>query len=171
MQLQIEHLPKLKIINFYIKNLLNDSILLLKPDTPNSPQLAKNIFAYGNIEYCLITSDLMAVKYLSEDMENLRLLVMAELEDFLAQPQDLSALRGEENVLDLAQAVADSYIRPTLNRDNGNIDISDYSEGILSIKFSGHCADCPFAQNTFNNVIIKTFNRFIPKIREVRLIK
>lgn len=173
MQLQIEHLPNLNVINFYIKGLLEYSALLLDVDNPQNPRFVQNIFEYAGGGHFLITPDLIAFKYPEDknDVESLKLLIMAELEDFLDCPQNLSNIKGEESVLFLAQAVADSYIRPTLNRDKGDVEISEFKDGVLSLKFIGHCAGCPFAQNTLNNVIAKAFNRFIPLIKEIRLVE
>lgn len=171
MQIQTEHLQNLKVINFYVKGLLTNQVLLLKKDNPHNPEFIRNIFTYEDGEYCLLTSDLFAYKYFGgTNIENLRLLIMAELEDCFETKQNFSSLTGEKNILELAQAIANSYIRPTLNRDNGDIDILSFFDGVLELKFCGHCADCPFAQNTLNNVIAKTFNRFIPEIKEIRLI-
>ncbi len=170
MQLQIEHLPNLKVINFYVKNLLKDSVLLFDEDHASGVEFIENIFAYGNVEYCFITPDLCAIKYKDEKThEDLRLVVIAELEDFLSQKPDILNIKKDENTIALAEAVANSYIRPTLNRDNGDVEIISCNNGVLNLKFCGHCAGCPFAQNTLNNLIIKTLNKFVPQIREVRL--
>ena len=42
-------------------------------------------------------------------------------------------------------------------------------ENVLQVQFTGHCAGCPYAQNTLQNVIVKTFKRYLPQIKEVRL--
>ncbi len=170
MQLQIEHLQNLRVFNFYLKGLLDKKILLLSANNPQNPEFVRNIFTYCQGEHCLITPDLFSFKYTNNaDTENIRLTIMAELEDFLDNKQDLTNIEGEKNIIKQAEAVADSYIRPTLNRDNGDIEILDFSENALILKFTGHCAGCPFAQNTLNNVIYKALKRFIPEIKEIRL--
>lgn len=170
MQLQIEQLANLKVINFYVKNLLQDSVRLFDEDHASGVEFIENIFAYGNVEYCLITPDLFALKYKDAEItDDFRLFVIAELEDFLNQKQDILNIKQEENIKALAEAVANSYIRPTLNRDNGDVEIISFDADVLTLKFCGHCAGCPFAQNTLNNLIIKTLNKFVPQIREIRL--
>ena len=172
MRVRVEHLPDLRIINFYLDESVCDSALLLTPDNQYLPQFVKNIFSYAGEGRFLLSEELVSFKYKeAADVENLRLLIMAELEDFLADRPDISDIKGEKDVMNLAEAVADSYIRPTLVRDKGNIEITGFSNGILSLKFSGHCADCPFSQNTLNNVVSKAFKRFIPEIKEIRLEK
>jgi Fe-S cluster biogenesis protein NfuA len=46
-----------------------------------------------------------------------------------------------------------------------------FEDSVLNLKFIGHCAGCPFAQNTFNNVVSKELKRLVPDIKEIRLEK
>ena len=172
MQVQIETLENLKVVNFYVDGMVDKSALLFDSKSTEIPPFVKNIFEYSGGGRFLITPELIAFKYPENaDVETLKMLIMAEVEDFFANPQDLSGFGGEKDVLSLAQAIADSYIRPTLNRDKGDIEILNFEGDVLSIKFVGHCAGCPFAQNTLNNVIAKAFMRFIPNIKEIRLVE
>ena len=170
MQLQIEHLQNLRTINFYINLTADNKAMLFYPQNQSNPELIRNIFFGAEIERCLLTPDLLACKYgENADVDDLRLLIMAELEDFEQTAQKIKYENSDVEIFDLAQAVADSYIRPTLNRDKGDVELLGLNGGVLSLKFVGHCAGCPFAQNTLNNVIAKAFNRLIPAIREIRL--
>lgn len=172
MQAQIETLENLKVVNFYVDGMVDKSALLFDSKSTEIPMFIKNIFEYSGGGRFLITPDLIAFKYPENaDVETLKMLIMAEVEDFFANPHDLSGFGGKKDVLSLAQAIADSYIRPTLNRDKGDIEILNFEGDVLSIKFVGHCAGCPFAQNTLNNVIAKAFMRFIPNIKEIRLVE
>lgn len=170
MQLQIEQLENLRVLNFYVSFYLTESAILLKPNASENPDFVNNIFSTCGGEYCLITPEVFALKY-SEgaNVESVRLLIMAELEDFFAERNNLKNLKNSAPVYDLAQAVADSFIRPTLNRDKGDVELLKIDNGILTLKFTGHCAGCPFAQNTLNNVIAKTFSRYVPQIKEIRM--
>lgn len=170
MQLQIEHLPNLKVLNFYVPKVLSKKTLLLTPDSSDNPEFMRNIFDSFDGEHCLVTPEVFAFKYKNEsEIDELRALIMAELEDFFEAPENLDNLQGKDDTFALAQAVADSFIRPTLNRDKGDIELVSLTDGVLIVKFTGHCAGCPFAQNTLNNVIVKALCRLIPQIKEVRL--
>lgn len=170
MQVQVEHLANLRVINFYIPSLVKNNALLFCQQSRDNPEFLNNIFSSCNVEHCLLTPDLFACKYAKEaDVEEMRLLIMAELEDFVESAQEVNFISDENEVMELAQAVADSYVRPTLNRDKGDIELLDFADGTLRLRFTGHCAGCPFAQNTLNNVIAKAFNRLVPAIKEIRL--
>lgn len=172
MQVQIEHLDNLRVINFYVPCLTVDRAVLFIPENRQSPEFVRNIFKNCAVERCLITPELFACKYAENaKIDDVRLIVMAELEDFLQDAQKIEKPQGEGDVLLLAQAVADSYIRPTLNRDKGDVELMGFQSSVLNLKFIGHCAGCPFAQNTFNNVVAKELKRLVPDIKEIRLEK
>ena len=108
------------------------------------------------------------MQYESDITDDVRALTLAEIDDYLTQGAEekfVSNVTDSEKV----EALADALIRPTLNRDNGDINIISLQNGILTLEFSGHCAGCPYAQNTLQNVIVKTIRRYMPQITEVIL--
>jgi hypothetical protein len=108
MQVQIEHLDNLRVINFYVPCLTVDRAVLFVPENRQSPEFVSNIFKNWAIERCLITPELFACKYAENaKIDDVRLIVMAELEDFLQDAQKIENPQGEGDVLLLAQAVAD----------------------------------------------------------------
>jgi Fe-S cluster biogenesis protein NfuA len=82
--------------------------------------------------------------------------------------EDHAAQHGGLSGEPCAEALADALIRPTLNRDNGDIVIHGIKDGVMELSFTGHCAGCPYAANTLQNVIMRTFLRYMPQIKEIR---
>ena len=80
---------------------------------------------------------------------------------------------GESNLAlpQQIEALADSFIRPTLMRDNGNIRLITAENTVLQIQFTGHCAGCPYAQNTLNNVIAAALKKYLPQILTVQMVE
>ena len=70
--------------------------------------------------------------------------------------------------MEIAEAIADAFIRPTLFRDNGNIEFLQLQNNILTLRFTGHCAGCPYAQNTLNNVVARTLKKYLPQLEQVQ---
>jgi Fe-S cluster biogenesis protein NfuA len=68
-----------------------------------------------------------------------------------------------------AEALADALIRPILGKDNGGICIHNINNRVMELSFTGHCSGCPYAQNTLQNVVSKTFLRYLPQIKEIKL--
>ncbi len=172
MQIKIEDLSAKQIINFFPPQPLApiSSAILFDVQNQVDNEFIKNILSIDGVQYCLITDILIAIKYTdSNNVDDIKSLILAEIDDFINEKRELISLVSPIKSLRLIEAIADSFIRPTLNRDNGDIKIHDFSNGILNIQFTGHCAGCPYAQNTLNNVIAKTLLKYIPEIKSISL--
>src|SRR5574344_472770 len=165
MQIKIEEITNKNIINFYISQKLatEQTAVLATPSTKYSSVLIQNIMQIKGIEKSLFTDELVAVTLSdNKNIEDIKALVMAEIDDFFNDNQPLIAEKNQAEIAELAEAVANSFIRPTLNRDKGDIQILKIENNSMELQFTGHCAGCPYAKNTLNNIIIKTFNKYIP---------
>jgi Fe-S cluster biogenesis protein NfuA len=59
-------------------------------------------------------------------------------------------------------------IRPNLQADGGNIELVDVSkEGIVKIKLTGACNNCPMSAMTLQYGVTNTIKQAIPEIKEV----
>lgn len=173
MHIKIEDLAPKRIINFYPAKPIavpNSAFLFTLPTENNLPPLIQNIMAISGIKRCLITDELLAVLY--EDIrskEDIIALILAEIDDYFNENNASFSCMQNLNNINLIEALADSFIRPTLNRDNGDIKILAYQNDNLTIQFTGHCAGCPYAQNTLNNVISNCLKRYIPKLKTIQI--
>ncbi len=61
-------------------------------------------------------------------------------------------------------------IRPTLQRDGGDLEYVGYADGKVQIKLTGACQGCPFATVTTKNGIERLLKDRIPEISEVEAI-
>jgi Fe-S cluster biogenesis protein NfuA len=170
MQIKTETLEKLHIINFFPEQLLQpDNLLGVVADKTSTPHnLLGNILSLAGVSRVLAVPNLISVRYDTDNLAELKMLIMAEIDDFWAAPHPLSADFCNLPEKECAEALADAFIRPTLNRDGGDIAIHNVENGRIEISFTGHCAGCPYAQNTLQNVIMRTFLRYMPNIKEVK---
>ncbi len=171
MQIKIETLEKLQVINFYPEKPLLIGNVCYVADKTNQPQnsLFQNILNLRGVCRLLATAELLSIRYENTDIEELKMLIMAELDDYFATAENLVAETVCATDKENAEAVADALIRPTLNRDGGDIVIHSVQNGIIELSFAGHCAGCPYAENTLQNVIRKAFVRCMPQIREIKM--
>lgn len=172
MFVKIEDLTPKKIINFYLPHkleLATESLVVNKSEQIANI-LLKNIFSITGITRILLTSQLLSVSYDGAVKDDVRAYILAELDDFFVEGFS-SSVSDISNVtlIEQAESLADALIRPTLNRDKGDIEILSLKDGVLKLKFLGHCAGCPYAQNTLQNVIAKTLLRYLPQISEITL--
>lgn len=173
MLIKIEDLQPKKLINFYLPKPLvkpNSAALFTRQST-EIPQVIRAILDIDGVEQCLVTDVLVGVRFADSAVkEDVQALVLAELDDYLSDIEcQLMETAPVSGSLELLEALADSFIRPTLNRDKGDIKIISYNNNCLELQFTGHCAGCPYAQNTLNNVIAGCFNRYVPALREIKI--
>lgn len=65
------------------------------------------------------------------------------------------------------KAVIDK-VRPFLISDGGNLEYIKYEDGIVYIKLTGACQDCPMLDVTLKDGIEELIINEIPEIKEVR---
>ena len=60
-------------------------------------------------------------------------------------------------------------IRPTLQRDGGNVELINYDKktGILELSFIGACAHCPASDFTLHNLIEQEIKSKISEVKKV----
>lgn len=171
MQVKIEKVEPLRIINFFAQDVFTpkDTPLLLKPNNLCNNEHINQIVLTANVEQCLLCNNLLAIKIAPQSAfsEDMYMEFLAQLDDFFAQDLPRTIKATNADLQDLAEAVADSFIRPTLMRDQGNVEISKIEGNILYVKFTGHCAGCPYAKNTLNNVVAKVFKQYLPLINGI----
>lgn len=173
MLIKIEDLQPKKLINFYLPKPLvkpNSAALFTRQST-EIPQVVRAILDIDGVELCLVTDVLVGVRFADSAVkEDVQALVLAELDDYLSDSGcQLWETAPASGSLELLEALADSFIRHTLNRDKGDIKIISYDNNCLELQFTGHCAGCPYAQNTLNNVIAGCFNRYVPALKEIKI--
>lgn len=169
MHIKIENLASKKIINFYLPDaVIADDETTVLSGHADGDDFLHNLLNIDGVTRVLLAGNILSIQYENGVADDIRALTLAEIDDFLTQGK---APKFVSNVTDMqkVEALADALIRPTLNRDSGDINIVSLQNGILTLEFSGHCAGCPYAQNTLQNVIIKTIRRYMPQITDVRL--
>jgi Fe-S cluster biogenesis protein NfuA len=71
------------------------------------------------------------------------------------------------------EKILDELIRPSLSVDGGDVEVVDVDpeKGIVKIRLTGHCAQCPMSGDTFYGLVEKTLKEKIPEIKAVRQVK
>ena len=59
-------------------------------------------------------------------------------------------------------------LRPYLNSDDGDIELTKYEDGIVYVKLSGACSGCAHRNATITNVVLAMLQDSIPEIKEVK---
>ena len=58
-------------------------------------------------------------------------------------------------------------VRPALQRDGGNVELVEVSDGTVKLKLTGACAGCPMSTLTLKNGIERILKQEVPEVKEV----
>jgi Fe-S cluster biogenesis protein NfuA len=61
-------------------------------------------------------------------------------------------------------------VRPYIKMHGGDVRLVDVKNGIVSLKISGACADCPLAELTYNKMVGGLIKQEVPKIKKVIIV-
>ncbi len=60
-------------------------------------------------------------------------------------------------------------IRPQLQADGGDVEIVEITDdGIVKVRLMGHCAGCPYSQQTLSLGIERAVKQFVPEVKAVQ---
>lgn len=61
----------------------------------------------------------------------------------------------------------DTYVKPAVEMDGGNIEFKSYHEGIVTVIMQGSCSGCPSSTVTLKSGIESMLKRMMPQVKEV----
>lgn len=68
------------------------------------------------------------------------------------------------------EAVLDEKVRPELAQHSGDIEVVEYKDDVLKVRFLGKCSHCPSAYVTLESTVATALQEEIPEIKEVVLV-
>jgi len=79
-----------------------------------------------------------------------------------------SIYSGEEGELvKKIKELIDTYVKPAVEMDGGNIEFKSFHEGIVTVVLQGACSGCPSSTVTLKSGIEGMLKRMVPEVREV----
>lgn len=63
--------------------------------------------------------------------------------------------------------VLNTYVKPAVEMDGGNISFKSYNEGIVTVMMQGSCSGCPSSTLTLKSGIEGLLKRMVPEVTEV----
>lgn len=106
--------------------------------------------------------------YLEEEKEVVK-------EGFADAMAKLEAERGDafeydeddaETVKQIKELI-DTYVKPAVEMDGGNIEFKSYKEGVVTVIMQGACSGCPSSTVTLKSGIEGMLKRMLPQVKEV----
>lgn len=73
---------------------------------------------------------------------------------------------------DLRKALEEALtkIRPFLQRDGGDIELVEVSDGVAKVRLTGACKGCPMSQVTLKQGVERVLLKEVPGLKEVQAI-
>lgn len=172
--IEIQKTANDNVLNFFPpKSFFNgDTLEFITAKSVRKSPLAEAIFDLGGVESVLMTKDMISVTKSSDaDWNNLKSLIMAEIMDYVAtgaSPVISPKEKQDEEIFQEVCALIEARIRPAIKKDNGDIAVKKYENGIVYVQLSGNCSGCPYAMVTLKDGVEKILKSYIPQVNEVR---
>jgi Fe-S cluster biogenesis protein NfuA len=61
----------------------------------------------------------------------------------------------------------DTYVKPAVEMDGGNIEFKSFNQGIVTVVLQGSCSGCPSSTVTLKSGIEGMLKRMVPEVTEV----
>ena len=73
---------------------------------------------------------------------------------------------------DLKESVEQALakVRPMLQRDGGDIELVEVSDGIVKVRLTGACKGCPMSQMTLKQGVEKLLMQEVPGLKQVQAV-
>ncbi len=76
----------------------------------------------------------------------------------------------QEELQKKIEQALDERVRPALHDHGGDVVVTDFADGVLKIRMTGRCSNCPSATITTEQLIEKEMTEALPEIKRVVLI-
>lgn len=74
----------------------------------------------------------------------------------------------DSEVVEQIKELIDTYVKPAVEMDGGNIEFKSYDEGVVTVIMQGSCSGCPSSTVTLKSGIESMLKRMMPQVKEVR---
>ncbi|WP_232502094.1 NifU family protein [Treponema vincentii] len=78
---------------------------------------------------------------------------------------------GGTGMYEELEKTLDTYVRPLLRTHGGDMQVVDFTDGVVKFKLHGHCAGCPAADFTTENLIQTELMAHLPEVKRAVLIQ
>jgi len=89
---------------------------------------------------------------------------MAEIE---ANSTEFQYTGDEAELVKKIKDLIDTYVKPAVEMDGGNIEFKSFNEGVVTVILQGSCSGCPSSTVTLKSGIEGMLKRMVPEVVEV----
>ena len=93
--------------------------------------------------------------------------ITGELEKPAAEAESEPTTAEEAEIVAKLKQLLDTYVKPAVEMDGGNIQFRSYKDGIVKVTLQGACSGCPSSTVTLKAGIEGMLKRMVPEVKEV----
>ncbi len=107
-------------------------------------------------------------EYVESEKEILKAGFGEEMEKLQAERGAAYQYTGDEaELVKKIKELIDTYVKPAVEMDGGNIEFKSFDQGIVTVVLQGSCSGCPSSSVTLKAGIEGMLQRMVPEVKEV----
>ena len=106
-------------------------------------------------------------KYVEDEKEIIKDGFAAEMEKMEEENLLQSYSEDEAVLVKKIKDLIDTYVKPAVEMDGGNIEFKSFKDGIVTVILQGSCSGCPSSTVTLKSGIEGMLKRMVPEVQEV----
>ena len=139
-------------------------------------ELVKNILSIKGVRGLFLYEDFLSVNKSGDiDWSDLKHIVISYINDFYSNGNECVINKDSDRGSDLNLSeiekkivnILETKIRPAVSRDGGDITLSSYKDGVVTVKLKGSCSGCPSSTITLKRGVENLLTHYIPEVKEV----
>ncbi|MBK9256024.1 MAG: NifU family protein [Saprospiraceae bacterium] len=84
-----------------------------------------------------------------------------------ADNSEITYTGDEVELVKKIKDLIDTYVKPAVEMDGGNIEFKSFQQGIVTVVLQGSCSGCPSSTVTLKSGIEGMLKRMVPEVKEV----
>ena len=146
-------------------------------DTNN--ELVKNILSIKGVRGLFLYEDFLSVNKSGDiDWSDLKHIVISYINDFYSNGNECVINKDSDRGSDLNLSeiekkivnILETKIRPAVSRDGGDITLSSYKDGVVTVKLKGSCSGCPSSLITLKQGVQNLLKHYVKEVNSVEAI-
>ena len=106
-------------------------------------------------------------QYIADDKPILRVGFEEAMEAIETEKSGVEYTGDDAELVKKIKELIDTYVKPAVEMDGGNIEFKSFNEGIVSVVLQGSCSGCPSSTITLKSGIEGMLKRMVPEVKEV----
>lgn len=179
LEVYAEQTPNPETMKFVFNKMIlpDDSADFPSRDKTDSSPLAKNLFEFNFVNGVFIMNNFVTITRTEGSLwEDIIPIVKEFLKSYIEAKEpilfktisnDRIDFGDDTTIVAQIKDVLDTYVKPAVENDGGQIVFKDYMNGIVTLEMRGSCSGCPSSTITLKRGIEAMLTRMIPEVKEV----